>query len=54
VPVPIEEIRKMSEDYAIMLEWFDRVGYNADIDAMSKESGINPARFSDWAVTVKW
>jgi uncharacterized protein YbjT (DUF2867 family) len=54
VPIPIEEIRKMSEDYAIMLEWFDRVGYDADIDGMSKESGIKPTRFSDWVATVKW
>ena len=29
--VPIEDVRKMSEDYALMLEWFERVGYNADI-----------------------
>jgi len=54
VPIPIEEIRKNSEDYAIMLEWFDRVGYDADIAGMSKESGIQPTRFSDWATKVKW
>ncbi len=54
VPTPIEEVRKNSEDYAIMLEWFDRVGYDADIDAMSKESGIKPIRFADWAATITW
>lgn len=54
VPIPIEEVRKGSEDFAIMLEWFDRVGYNADIDATSKESGITPTRFSEWAAKVTW
>jgi len=33
--VPIEEVRKASSDYAAMLEWFDRVGYDADIAKMS-------------------
>ncbi len=54
VPVPIGEVRKMSEDYALMLEWFDRVGYDADIPAMAKESGIKPTSFAQWAPTVKW
>ena len=31
VHVPIEDVRKNSADFALMLEWFDRVGYNADI-----------------------
>jgi uncharacterized protein YbjT (DUF2867 family) len=52
--VPIEEVRKFSEDFALMLEWFDKVGYDADIDAASKESGIKPTRFSDWAARVDW
>ena len=29
--MPIKAIRSQSEDYAIMLEWIDRVGYNAVI-----------------------
>jgi uncharacterized protein YbjT (DUF2867 family) len=54
VPVPIAEIRKMSEDYAIMLEWFDRVGYDADIARTSKEFGIRPTTFAEWAPAVNW
>jgi uncharacterized protein YbjT (DUF2867 family) len=54
VQAPIEEIRKSSEDYALMLEWFDRVGYNADIEGTSKESGIKPTRFAQWVANVKW
>lgn len=30
VPVPIEEVRTFSEDFALMLTWFDRVGFDAD------------------------
>ena len=54
VQVPIEEIRKFSEDYALMLEWFDKVGYDADIEKNVNESGIKPTRFADWVKTVKW
>jgi uncharacterized protein YbjT (DUF2867 family) len=54
VQAPIEEVRKFSEDYAIMLEWFDRVGYDVDIAAMSKESGVTPTKFDTWAANAKW
>jgi len=54
VPVPIEEVRKFSEDYALMLEWFDRVGYEADIAKTSAESGIAPTRLAEWAKTANW
>jgi uncharacterized protein YbjT (DUF2867 family) len=52
--VPIEEVRKASEDFALMLEWFDRVGYDADIAGTARASGIAPTRFAEWAATVKW
>ena len=54
VQVPIEEVRKVSEDYAIMLEWFDCVGYSADIATRSTESNIRPTTFADWTTTVSW
>ncbi len=50
----IEEVRKWSADYALMLEWFDRVGYDADIAANSRESGIRPTTFPDWAARARW
>lgn len=52
--VPIEEVRKFSEDFALMLEWFDRVGYEADIAERAKESGIKPTTFADWAARADW
>src|SRR3990172_3487766 len=49
VQVPIEEVRKGSEDYALMLEWFDRVGYNVHIKSNAKEFGLAPTPFRAWA-----
>lgn len=49
VRIPIEEVRKNSEDFAIMLEWFDRVGYNADIPALEREFGFKPTTLEAWA-----
>jgi uncharacterized protein YbjT (DUF2867 family) len=54
VSVPIEEVREFSEDFAIMLEWFDRVGYNADIAGRAKESGIEPTTFREWVAKTHW
>lgn len=52
--VPIEEVRKASEDYALMLEWFDRTGYNVDIQANAKEFGIRPTKLEEWASRQNW
>lgn len=54
VQVPIAEVRKFSEDYAIMLEWFDRVGYNVDIPKLSREYGIRLTTLAEWAAQAKW
>jgi uncharacterized protein YbjT (DUF2867 family) len=51
VEVPIAEVRKNSEDLALMLEWFDRVGYDADIAGLEREFGIRPTTLADWAKT---
>ena len=52
--VPIDEVRRSSQEFAIMLEWFDAVGYDADIEGTAKEFGIAPTRFADWVKTVSW
>jgi len=49
VPVPIAEVRRQSEDYALMLEWFDRVGYNADIHGLFHEFGVRALTLGEWA-----
>jgi len=54
VETPKEEVRKWSEDYATMLEWFDRVGYTVDIPALAKKYGVKPASLAEWAKLVDW
>jgi uncharacterized protein YbjT (DUF2867 family) len=49
VRIPLEDVRKNSEDFAIMLDWFNRVGYDVDIDGMAHEFGITPTRLDEWA-----
>jgi uncharacterized protein YbjT (DUF2867 family) len=54
VQLPIDEVRKFSMDFALMLEWFHRVGYDAGIAKISAESGIRPTTLATWAATVDW
>lgn len=54
VPVPIAEVRKFSEDYAIMLEWFDRVGYEVDIPGLAHKYGIRLTTLDEWARRANW
>ena len=53
VQIPISEVRKNSEDFATMLEWFDRVGYDADIPSLEREFGIKGTKLVDWAATQR-
>ena len=52
--VPIEQVREFSEDFAIMFEWFDAVGYSADIPANEDRYGIPATGFRDWASGIVW
>ena len=52
--VPIDQVRAGSEDFAMMLEWFDAVGYDADIEKNAKEFGVRPTRFREWAKEQRW
>ncbi len=52
--IPIEKLRAVSDDLALNVEWFDRVGYDADIEKTSVEFGIVPTRFSAWAAQQPW
>jgi uncharacterized protein YbjT (DUF2867 family) len=51
--IPMSEIRKNSEDFALMLEWFERVGYDVDIAATAKEYGVKPTTLAEWASRLK-
>jgi uncharacterized protein YbjT (DUF2867 family) len=45
----IENVRAWSEDFALMLEWFDRGGYNVDIPALESKFGFSLTRLPEWA-----
>jgi len=47
-PIPIEAVRQNSDDFAKMLEWFEAVGYSADISALPKQFGFKPMTMNDW------
>lgn len=49
VQIPLEDVRRNSEDFALMLDWFNRVGYDVDIEGTAREFGITPTRLDQWA-----
>jgi uncharacterized protein YbjT (DUF2867 family) len=50
VQVPLEQIRRASEDIALMYEWYERVGTGIDIPSLHQQyPEVNWRRFKDWA-----
>jgi uncharacterized protein YbjT (DUF2867 family) len=49
VQTPIEPVRQFSKEMALMLEWFERVGYSADIAGLEREFGRALTKLPDWA-----
>ena len=46
---PIEQVRQYSKEMALMLQWFERVGYSADIAGLEREFGRALTKLPDWA-----
>jgi hypothetical protein len=46
---PIEQVRQYSKDMAGMLQWFERVGYSAEIAGLEREFGRALTKLPDWA-----
>ena len=46
---PIEPVRQYSKEMALMFEWFERVGYSADIAGLEREFGRKLTKLPDWA-----
>jgi uncharacterized protein YbjT (DUF2867 family) len=46
---PIEQVRQYSADTALMLEWFERVGYAVDIPVLEREFGRSLTKLPGWA-----
>jgi uncharacterized protein YbjT (DUF2867 family) len=53
-PTPIDQVRSWSEDFALMLEWFDKVGYDVDIAGNATRYGVRPTTLTEWAASVEW
>ncbi|MHA1559106.1 MAG: NmrA/HSCARG family protein, partial [Alphaproteobacteria bacterium] len=52
---PADALRTQSEDLALMYEWFDRVGYSADIEALRTNfPEVKWLRYEDWATLQDW
>jgi hypothetical protein len=48
--LPIDAVRAWNADIALMFEWFDRVGYDADLVGLrSLYPEVQWHRFSTWA-----
>ena len=56
VELPLEQVRQaMGEDGARMFEWFDQVGYSADIEGLRKEHPeVGWHTFEDWTKEQDW
>ncbi|MBB4289862.1 uncharacterized protein YbjT (DUF2867 family) [Rhizobium leguminosarum] len=53
--LPIAAIRQQSEDTALMFEWFDRTGYDADIAALRRDfPEVGWHSYADWARGFDW
>jgi len=48
VQTPIEQVRQYSTDTALMLQWFERVGYSADIAGLEREFGRALTKLPEW------
>jgi uncharacterized protein YbjT (DUF2867 family) len=46
---PIEGVRQYSKEMATMLEWFESVGYSADVAGLEREFGRTLTKLPDWA-----
>jgi len=55
VPVPLDEVRKQSEDFAKMYDWFNRVGYSVQIPKLKKDyPQVHWTTFREWSAAQDW
>jgi uncharacterized protein YbjT (DUF2867 family) len=53
--LPIDAVQSSNADLARMYEWFDRVGYDADVVGLRElYAEVDWHRFSDWAGEQDW
>ena len=53
--IPLAALRQQNAEVATMMEWFDRVGYDADMASLRREFTDVPWQtFAQWAEAVDW
>lgn len=53
--IPIEAVREQSEDFALMFEWFDEVGYNVDVEALRRDyPEVGWTTIDEWLGSQDW
>jgi uncharacterized protein YbjT (DUF2867 family) len=53
--IPIEAMREQSEDWAMMFEWFNEVGYDVDTEELREEyPQVGWTYFDDWLNEHDW
>jgi len=53
--IPLDQLRRQNEDVARMFEWFERVGYSADIPKLRQDyPSIGWQTFGAWVRTQDW
>ena len=53
--VPLDQVRKQSEDFAKMYDWFNRVGYSVDIPKLKHDyPQVHWQTFRDWSAKQDW
>lgn len=53
--IPLDALRQQSEEMAVMYEWFNRVGYDADIPGLRRDfPDVGWHGFADWARQQDW
>jgi uncharacterized protein YbjT (DUF2867 family) len=53
--IPVDEVRKQSDDMAKMYDWFNRVGYSADIERLRHDyPQVHWRTFMEWATLQDW
>jgi uncharacterized protein YbjT (DUF2867 family) len=53
--IPLDEVRKQSEDFAKMYDWFNRVGYSVDIAKLKHDyPQVHWTSFREWSARQDW
>ena len=53
--IPLEGMREQNEDFALMFEWFDKVGYNVDVAKLKRDyPEVHWTSFDDWLDRQDW